>query len=89
MKQGTSGTYGNESLPNISGNVNIPVYEPWVESVTGAFGKTSVSHVIDDGNDNQHPSLMLSFDASRSSSAYQNDAKVNPDNAEILYCVKY
>lgn len=39
--------------------------------------------------DNSASTTMLGFDASRSSSTYKNNVKVNPDNAEILYCIKY
>lgn len=32
---------------------------------------------------------QIQFNAANSSSVYQNNAKVNPDNAEIMYCIKY
>ena len=31
----------------------------------------------------------LNFDASRSSSVYQNKARVQPDNMEVSYIIKY
>ena len=89
MKQGIVGTYGSESLPNI---VSDPIagfrLEPSATSSTSALsltaqsgGQTASGAVIKTGS--------LSFNASRSSSTYQNNAKVNPDNAEILYVIKF
>ena len=102
MKQGTSGTYGNESLPNITGSVTS-----WNDSdsqrtdfgiiggkTTGAFTRRAgyrngaVAPTIITA-DNSASCTMIGFDASNSSSTYQDNAKVNPDNAEILYCIKY
>ena len=89
LKQGIVGTYGSESLPNI---VSDPIagfrLEPSATSSTSALsltaqsgGQTASGAVIKTGS--------LSFNASRSSSTYQNNAKVNPDNAEILYVIKF
>ena len=66
----------NESLPNITGKLNIPVYGPWVETVEGAFSKDTIRHIIDDGNNSIFDSLLLNFNASLSSSTYQNNAPV-------------
>ena len=89
MKQGTVGTYGSESLPNIT-TTAIKGFriEPSATSTNEALsltvssgGQTANGAIIKTGS--------LSFDASISSSTYQNNAKVNPDNAEILYVIKY
>ncbi|MBR4397122.1 MAG: hypothetical protein IKS93_04640 [Methanobrevibacter sp.] len=85
LKQGTSGTYGNESLPNItgefaSGNTGFNIANG-VFYGTNNYG--SIVSVVGTYPDDVY------FDASRSSSVYQNNAKVNPDNAEIMYCIKY
>lgn len=101
MKQGTVGTYGNESLPNITGAVYSTLHQRvmgwgaasgWYSgslygvrktnpTSTGVYVSSSSSEST--GNDG------IAVDASRSSSTYQNNAKVNPDNAEILYVIKF
>lgn len=89
LKQGTSGTYGNESLPNITGMIG---------NIDTAYGGTQTGCITNEGvssgygitgTTDRELSVRSSIDASRSSSTYQNNAKVNPDNAEILYCIKY
>lgn len=82
LKTGTaSPDFSAESLPNITGTVvggraNSP-------SVTGAFannGSDTAASRFDGGADQDTYFGKSSFSASRSSSAYQNSAKVNPDN---------
>ena len=86
LKQGTVGTYGSESLPNITGLLNNILHN--AGSAGGAFTQdTSIVGMATPGQ--ARTSSNFSFDASRSSSTYQNNAKVNPDNAEILYVIKY
>lgn len=98
MKQGTVGTYGSESLPNIKGEIYEGVLQAAVGfgigsgfqsgALQGRLKRTGVTYPGDSGavaNANDG----FAFDASLSSSTYQNNAKVNPDNAEILYCIKY
>ena len=93
MKQGTSGTYGSESLPNITGHTNN-----WIINSADSNGFDSLYTLTRDTVGSNTVGLYanantgrieLYLDASRSSSVYQNNAKVNPDNAEILYCIKY
>ncbi len=77
----TTPDFSAESLPNITGTVvggraNSP-------SVTGAFandGSDTAASRFDGGADQDTYFGKSSFDASRSSSVYQTDAKVNPDN---------
>lgn len=88
LKQGTPGTYGSESLPNITGNFGY-VKAPYTYFAEGAFGITSHSNESDGTVASTWGPTIYNFDASRSSSTYKNDAKVNPDNAEILYIIKY
>lgn len=94
LKQGTSGTYGNESLPNITGNVGCVGYDRNITQTykqpSGAFYEESVASTSVGFTGNTAWNTVVSaLDASRSSSTYQDNAKVNPDNAEILYCIKY
>ena len=93
MKQGTVGTYGSESLPNITasiygGNVNICNVQ-WVGS--GAFQPTDYRAAAPVGSYGSNITGYNSakIDASLSSSIYKNNAKVNPYNAEILYVIKF
>lgn len=86
LKQGTSGTYGNESLPNITGLLNNILHN--AGSAGGAFTQdTTIVGMTTAGQ--ARSSSNFSFNASRSSSTYQNNAKVNPDNAEIMYVIKF
>ena len=87
LKQGTSGTYGNESLPNITGVGGI--VDNTGVSLNGAFESAGLSNNFGLTGITGRTCTTQIFNASRSSSAYQNNAKVNPDNAEILYYIKY
>ena len=86
MKQGTSGTYGNESLPNITGLLNNILHN--AGSAGGAFTQDTIIVGMTTAGQ-ARSSSNFSFNASRSSSTYQNNAKVNPDNAEIMYVIKF
>ena len=85
LKQGTVGTYGNESLPNITGHIPCPQMGAY-GTVSGAFYSEVTASNLASGS---WSSSGVSFAASRSSSTYKNNAKVNPDNAEILYVIKF
>ena len=94
MKQGTTGTYGNESLPNISGSylqTNSSAGGGIVNgsTVSGVFYTGGTGGYWSNNNAGATTAPALKFDASRSSSTYQNNAKVNPDNAEIMYIIKF
>ena len=81
------GNLVNESLPNITGKVNIPVYNPWVEVVEGAFSKDEIKHQMDNGNDGNFGTLVLKFNASNSSSTYQDNAPVQQEAVQYPYCI--
>lgn len=99
MKQGTVGTYGSESLPNITGSFNLVLPVGPTEGValgsnsyTGAFSATrtgTTRYVSTSVNTTTSYGKEPSIDASRSSSTYKDNAKVNPDNAEIMYVIKF
>lgn len=97
LKQGIVGTYGSESLPNIKGSLGF-------SGAVASFHYTANNHVMDGvfqpvglGRYNLKASYSTGdsdgcntvFSASNSSSVYQEKMKVNPDNAEILYMIKY
>ena len=97
LKQGTSGTYGSESLPNIKGSLTKSSGADALMQMTGAqtsaLGALYVSSYQTKSyfalGGSSSMTMGVSFDASKSSSVYKNSSKVNPDNAEILYCIKY
>ena len=91
LKQGTVGTYGSESLPNITGTTIATINQAglgWTSSGALYGSRTGRGHVPPSSSDYIFNDT-INFDASLSSSVYQNNAKVNPDNAEIMYVIKF
>ena len=99
MKQGTPGTYGSESLPNITGFVVGKINQTELGWGEGSSHSSGALYGYNTGSANTtYPSSSgthngwnqgVQIDASRSSSTYKDNAKVNPDNAEILYVIKF
>ncbi len=83
--------FGAESLPNITGDIQQVGEPDSSSSASGCFQKTrgdSKSTVTT--NYASRPTSRYSFDASRSSSTYQDGAKVNPDHVVYrAYVVLY
>lgn len=77
----TASMFGAESLPNIKGTFQ---YDTWAINRSGSFyvGTRGVKKRGTDIDNNSQNSETI-FDASRSSSVYQDGAKVNPDH--IVY----
>ena len=86
--KGNARGYGTESLPNIKGvfygervaltaGLNSGVFYEG-NNPYGGYGASPYSY------NNQ-----MQFDASRSSSAYQDGAKVNPDHVYVNFIIKY
>lgn len=73
----TPSVFGAESLPNITGSLTND-YSSFA-SASGAFGISNQTNVYASGNIISG-NRILSIDASRSSSTYQDNAKVNPDH---------
>ena len=82
LKGGQVGIYNTESLPNITGKIGVN--DGGIAS--GAFYGTGEENGWNFAN---RGTVRTIFDASRSSSAYKNNAKVQPDNAEIMFCIRY
>lgn len=79
--------FGAESLPNITGKVGSGNASTG-QVATGAFGTTS--EVIFTPAGGKYNLYNATFDASRSSSTYQNGAKVQPDHVVYrAYVVLY
>lgn len=75
--------FGAESLPNITGSFGNVVDYDSTAKFSGAFEQfTSSSHNVGAGG--QVPAYNSSFDASRSSSTYQDGASVQPDH-HVVY----
>ena len=70
----------NESLPNITGDVYS-----WDTNQTGAFYKKEAKNAGTTNTSQQ--SAINGFDASRSSSTYQDNAKVQGDNVRVRFFV--
>lgn len=77
--------FGAESLPNIKGTFGN---DPWGNNLTGSFYSNSKVHPQYEGKN--AAGNIINFDASRSSSTYQDGAKVNPDHVVYrAYVVLY
>lgn len=81
-------------MPNITGemyNTNTSAVSGYYSNRSGVFTSASVysSGWTTPIVTNPASNGTIGFNASLSSSIYQNNAKVNPDNAEILYMIKY
>ena len=75
--------FGAESLPNITGSFGNVVDYDSTAKFSGAFERfTSLSHAVGAGG--QVRAYNSSFDASRSSSTYQDGASVQPDH-HVVY----
>lgn len=97
MGSNIAGNYIDESLPNITGSAYnnmgdaITSYYP---TKTGAFyGITNLGTIgwysKPASNNNDSYGFSLGLDASRSSSTYQDGAKVRPDSLTCCYIIKY
>ena len=88
--KGNNRGYGAESLPNIKGNSGSGsnVYNSSDRTPpSGAFAKGSSYGNVRGGTE---VSLYnTSFNASRSSSTYKDNAKVNPDHIYVNFVIKY
>ena len=73
--------FGAESLPNIEGSVTTDIYYGYLKS-SGCFTTTEETTVSSTTSRNE--AGKLGFDASRSSSTYQDGASVQPDH-HVVY----
>ena len=97
LKQGTSGTYGNESLPNIKGTYTDNTtavgsnFSSGASITTGALAAYNNPTAMNGryASPAGFSNIGIQINANAYSSVYQDNAKVNPDNAEIMYCIKY
>lgn len=87
----TSGTVNAETLPNIRGSI-IPngtgfLTQGTSANTTGALSVTKNNNRASSGGSDSTYNIFLNANAS--SSVYQDGAKVQPDNATVLICIKY
>lgn len=73
----------SESLPNITGDFGNVIGN----NATGCFGIKSSQNLTVDGSNSRRTSVV-SFDASRSSSAYQNGAPVQQEAVQYPYYIQ-
>lgn len=88
MKQGTSGTYGDESLPNFIqyiGRTEYVTTTPPNATITYPKSQTTFAEETYSADSIGY----ISVNPSLVNSVYKSNAKVNPDNAEILYVIKF
>ena len=71
-----------ESLPNITGTLTGMVYGP-LPTTSGAFTESSSRKDVGGGDETTRQSYV--FNASKSSSTYQDGAKVQPDHTKYPY----
>ena len=88
-------------MPNITGSGNPAlVYSSsggadgiYLAGLSGAFSAketvSTIKYYNSAGSASKTAAVGFNFSASTSSSAYQNNVKVNPDNAEIMYVIKF
>jgi hypothetical protein len=88
--RGNVGTYKTESLPNITGTVSYVCIDQTQNNLgvfTQYIRETNVNkNTTTNGGENM---VDLGFDASRSSSTYQNSAPVQQNALLIQRCIKY
>ena len=91
--RGNVGTKKAESLPNITGSIDTGSSgtgtATYLKNPLGAFNRRTINADwgLKSGNSNDVFGLM--FDASRSSSTYQDSAPVQPNALLIQCCIKY
>lgn len=73
--------FGAESLPNIEGSFTTDIYYGYLKS-SGCF--TTTEKTTSSGTTSRNEAGKLGFDASRSSSTYQDGASVQPDH-HVVY----
>ena len=85
-----------ESLPNIQGGVigdivgNYGVLSGTAVTFTGALkGVSTYAGTIQGGSNHYQAITNLSFDASKNSSTYQNNAHVRPLSLVTVFLMKY
>ena len=81
--RGMVGAYLSESLPNITGSITGTTYR----GANGAFSQTATSGWS--GTSTYTGPADFDFNASRSSSTYQNNAPVQQAATVVNFCIKY
>lgn len=95
MGSNSSGTYIDESLPNITGTVEqgLGYSVAWNAALNdngGAlYGIHATTKCADAAGVSGAYSKGFGIDASRSSNVYKDNAKVRPDSLSAMYCIKY
>ena len=95
MGSNSSGTYIDESLPNITGTVEqgLGYSVAWNAALNdngGAlYGIHATTKCADAAGISGAYSKGFGIDASRSSNVYKDNAKVRPDSLSAMYCIKY
>lgn len=86
---GTSLGYLTATLPNIKGSISKLVTYQDASAYSGVFGASNTSTWRKDGADQTLYHSTMSFDASRSSLIYQDDASVRPQSIKVRVVTRY
>lgn len=90
LKGGTPGQYNEESLPNASGHFLLIAGASIQESsLTGVFSMPVKNATADQTGGSRVSTGPVEFNLSGSSSVYQDNARVQPNNAEVMFIIKY
>ena len=81
--RGTVGTYIAESLPNVKG------YGHMIDGGSGCFTTGEISKFIRGGDTAAYQCRNITFDASLSSSTYQDNKPVQQDATVVNFCIRY
>ena len=90
--KGNNGGYGAESLPNIKGNLGSIVTQRSKDPINdynGAFRASGTDNYSSSSTSKSFRATGVTFNASRSSSTYKDNAKVNPDHIYVNFLIKY
>ena len=81
--RGTVGTYIAESLPNVKG------YGHMLDGGSGCFTTGKVYQFVRGGDSAAYQNRNITFNASLSSSTYQDNAPVQQAATAVVFCIRY
>lgn len=90
--KGNDRKYGAESLPNIKGNLGSIVTQRSTNPINdyqGAFKAKNTDNYSSSSTSTSFRATGVTFNASRSSSTYKDNTKVNPDHIYVNFVIKY
>lgn len=89
LKGGTAGAYGDQTLPNITGSLNAMIRWNDNNAQRGALSATNDGSSFPSAVAQRVHDATIKFNASGSNGIYGRSSDVNPNNAQIMYCIRY